>query len=400
MTRKVLYFAIVSKDFGGIEQKIIGQFDSLKNLNIDLSLILICKFKLGSVFQQEIDKREGIEVLVNSSNNISNPWKRRKEKFNLISNTLKKYDPEDTIVYFRDPWADINFKRFLKNNSQYLFFTEHQDIENTLLRGKIRGRLIINALEILWGKQYRRYVTGLVGVTEEITCYEKKVAKGKRHYFKTIGNGIDLKKYPLRTPGQDPENSEIRILFVGSGFRTHGVDRLIKSIDSYLRANENPRQIILKVAGDSHEMHLNKRLVNRLGLSAKVIFTGNLDSSDLDHLFDWATVGVGSLGIHRKGLKLTSELKAREYCARGLPFFWSTNDSDFIPGWPYILQIPENNRRFNMDPIISFADRMKADRSHHIIMRQYASEHLDWNVKIRELVSFFEEVIKLTNTKG
>jgi len=33
-------------------------------------------------------------------------------------------------------------------------------------------------------------------------------------------------------------------------------------------------------------------------------------------------------------------------------------------------------------------------------MRQYASEHLDWNVKMRELVSFFEEVIKLTNTKG
>lgn len=394
MHRKIIYFAIVGKDFGGVEQKIMGQFDALRELNADINLILVSKFRPGSTFQTEIDKREGITVLVNSARKVRKPWSRRKEKFDLMNSVLEKSDPYNTIVYLRDPLNDIYLLRFLKRNKNYLFVSEHQDIENTILKLKIRGRLVINLLELIWGKQCRKYIKGFVGVTDEITDFERSVAKGPLKMFKTIGNGIDIRKYPLRLPEEDSGKNEIRMLFVGSGFRTHGLDRLIKSLHEYFRTNKDSRQIILKVAGDSHEMHLNKRLATRLGLSSIVMFEGNLEGKDLNDQFDWAHIGVGSLGIHRKGLIFTSELKAREYCARGLPFFWSTSDSDFVPDWPYILKIPQNNGKFSLDAVISFADRMKADKSHHIKMRQYCNEILDWSVKMNDLVSFFEEIIK------
>jgi len=398
MLRKILYFAIVGKELGGVEQKILGQFDAIRELNADINLILVSKFRPGSTFQSEIDRRDRITVLVNSVGKVRNPWSRRKEKFDMMNSVLEKFDPQNTIVYLRDPLADIHFLRFLKKNKNHLFVSEHQDIENTILQGKIRGRLVINLLELIWGKQYRKYITGFVGVTDEITDYEGSVAKGPIKMFKTIGNGIDIIKYTLRLPKKDSGNNDIRILFVGSGFRTHGLDRLIKSLHEYFRTNKDPRQIILKVAGDSHEMYLNKRLAARLGLSSKIIFEGNLESKNLNSLFDWAHIGVGSLGIHRKGLIFTSELKAREYCARGLPFFWSTSDCDFPPDWPYILNISPNNEKFSLDSVISFADRMKADTSHPIKMRQYASEILDWSVKMKELVTFFEEIIKSTKS--
>jgi glycosyltransferase involved in cell wall biosynthesis len=398
MLRKILYFAIVGKEFGGVEQKILGQFDAIKELNADINLILVSKFRPGSALQSEIDSRDSITVLVNSCERVRKPWSRRKEKFDLMNSVLGKFNHQNTIVYLRDPLADIYLLRFLKKNKNHLFVSEHQDIENTLCKFKIRGRLVINLLELIWGKQCRRYITGFVGVTDEITDYERSVAEGPLKLFKTIGNGIDIKKYPLRLPETDSGNNEIRILFVGSGFRTHGLDRLLKSLHEYFRTNKDPRQIILKVAGDSHEMHLNRRLAKRFGLSSRVIFEGHLEGKNLSDLFNWANIGVGSLGIHRKGLIFTSELKAREYCARGLPFFWSTSDSDFLPDWPYILRIPQSNRKFNLDTVISFADRMKADTSHHIKMRKYSNEFLDWSVKMKELVSFFEEIIKSTKS--
>jgi len=374
MSYKILYFAFVSGEFGGVEQKIIAQFDALIKLEVKIHLFLISKFTPGVVFAHEIERRPGVNVLVNSPEKINNPWTRRKEKFALMTLTISEFDPETTIVYLRDPLADIHLLRFLKRNNRFVFVTEHQDIENTILKGKLRGRLLINILELIWGRPCRRVIKGFVSVTSEITDYERSVAGDKGHSYETLGNGIDIKRYPLRVQERDYPQNEIRILFIGSGFRTHGLDRLIKSLHTYLtnKDRDNKYDIILKIAGNSHEMHLNKHLAKKLNLSSKILFLGNLESKDLNELFNWAQIGVGSLGIHRKGLRFTSELKAREYCARGLPFFWSTTDQDFSPDFPYILQVPESNSAFNLDPVISFAVRFNSDPFLPLKMRQYA----------------------------
>lgn len=388
MDYKIVYFAFISADFGGVEQKIIAQFDALSALGADIHLFLISKFIPGKTLSDEIEKKEGIKILINSSVNLNKPWARRKEKFELINSILLKFNPKDTFVYFRYPLADFLFLRFLKKNKAFRFVTEHQDIEYMSIKGWKKG------FEILYGKPVRRLIAGFVGVTTEITNFERSLAGDKSHYLETIGNGIDINRYPLRIPKKDFQPNEIRILFIGSGFRTHGLDRLIKSIDMYYKNRNNNYEIQLKVAGYSNEMDINKDLVKKLKLFSKVSFLGNLESESLNEHFNWAQVGMGSMGLHRIGLSKSSTLKAREYFARGLPFFWSSSDDDFPVNYPYILQLKPEDSPFNISKVISFAERISRDENHPQKMRQYSIEHLNWSVKMKKLITFCDKIIE------
>jgi glycosyltransferase involved in cell wall biosynthesis len=392
MDYKIVYFAFVSASFGGIEQKIIAQFDALGALGAEVHLFLISKYYPDETFAREIVKRTGVNTLVNSPAKISNPWAHRKEKFDMLTLTLQEFDPKNTIVYLRYPIADFLFLKFLKKNKEYRFITEHQDIENRLRNGIFRLNCINDILDILFGKAVRKRITGFVGVTTEITNSERSYISNQGHFFVTIGNGIDTTNYPLRCPRNEFQSNEIRILFVGAGYRPHGLSRLIKSIYLYYKNRSNIFQIHLKVAGDSKAMKKNRNLVNRLNLNSRVCFLGNIENRSLYELFDWAQIGCGSLAIHKKGLSFTSELKAREYCARGLPFFCSTTDQDFYPDFPYILKVPKSNGAFDLDPIISFAFQVTSDPTHNLKMRQYAIERLDWSVKMIKLVAFLDEI--------
>lgn len=50
-------------------------------------------------------------------------------------------------------------------------------------------------------------------------------------------------------------------------------------------------------------------------------------------------MGIASLGRHRNGITRIKTLKNREYAARGIPFVYSENDSDF-DGMPYVMKAP------------------------------------------------------------
>lgn len=339
MNYNILYFAFVSNKLGGVEQKILAQFDALKAIHPATYLYLVSTFKPGLALEKEISKREDLIVLVNTI--VKNPLKRRKEKFDLIVNSLKNYLPHNTIIYFRYPNADFIFCRFLKENSSYKIITEHQEIENTFKKGKFNGNYLRNTFELIWGRKVRKLLAGFVGVTPEITAYELSIAKQPNKPALTNGNGIHVEKYPVRQPMLEKPN-EIKILFVGAGYRTHGLHRLLKSMANFKKEHQDAKyDIILNVAGDSNEMLYNIELVKELGLQQNVHFLGQCEREALNQLYDWADVAVGSLGIHRKGLSYTSELKAREYYSRGIPFFWSTMDEDLPKDNPYVLNLEQ-----------------------------------------------------------
>jgi glycosyltransferase involved in cell wall biosynthesis len=306
--------------------------------------------------------------------------------------TLQKFKPGDTIVYIRYPLADFLFLKFLRKNKVYKFVTEHQDIENTSIKGWMK------VFEILWGKPVRRMITGFVGVTSEITDYERSYIKAENHHFITIGNGIDIQKYPLRVPTKERQNNEIRMLFVGGGHKHHGLARLIWSIYLYYK-NINPiLDVQLKIVGDSLEMVNSKNLVEKLKLTSRIKFLGNIKNENLNEIFNWADVGVASLGLHKIGLSKSSTLKTKEYFIRGLPFFWSSADDDFPNKYPYILQLKSEDSPFDLFQVISFVEKIKSKVNHPLEMRQYAIDNLDWSIKMKKLISFFDEILE-TNHK-
>lgn len=394
MGYSVLYFAFVDSHYGGVEQKILSQYDSMVRLGKNIQLFLVSSCQPGERLAKEIQNRQNIKSLINTPDKLRSPFSRRKEKFEMILTVLRGFNPENTVVYFRYPLADFIFYGFLKKIPNYKIVTEHQEIENTFSKGKFNGNYMRNSMEMVWGRSVRKLLTGFVGVTSEITDYERSLVGRQGKFFSTIGNGINVSRYPLRSPTKDRGSHEVRLLFVGAGFKTHGLARLLKSIYDYQSSGMSKYNIVLKVAGESSEMNKNRELAARLQLQSQVHFLGNLEKELLDDLFDWADVGVGSLAIHRIGLLYSSTLKAREYCARGLPFILSNVDDDFPSDNPYVLQLEPNDAPFDLSKVISFAEKVVADEEHPKKMRAHAIQHLDWDVKIGTLLPFFDSVAK------
>jgi len=93
---------------------------------------------------------------------------------------------------------------------------------------------------------------------------------------------------------------------------------------------------------------------------------------------------------YRKKLNELSTLKAREYCARGIPFIDAIPDADFPESWDYTQMVPATEDPIDMELVIAFADRVMADPDHPQKMHEYAKDHLDWLAKMKVLKEFLE----------
>lgn len=387
----ILYFAFVSASFGGVEQKIFGQFDALRHIHPDTHLFLVSSTPPGERLAAEMGKREQVKALVNTAARTANPFARRKEKFELIGQELKGFDPDTTLIYFRYPNADFIFLDFLKRHKAWRFVTEHQEIENAFSRYKFNGNYLRNTFEMVWGKAVRRHITAFVGVTEEIKNYELSVEGSGAKKSIAVGNSINVESYPLRKPLATDMN-QVKILFVGAGFRTHGLFRLITSVSQYKANLPSGITLKVKVAGDSPEMAYNRQLAQQEKVDDYFDFLGMVQKDQLGELFNWADIGVGSLGLHRIGLSQSSTLKAREYVARGLPFFWSTHDHDIPNHLPFILAIEANDNPFDLLKVIVFAQKCKSEPELGLQMREYAENNLSTTIQIQKLYNFFKQL--------
>lgn len=201
-----------------------------------------------------------------------------------------------------------------------------------------------------------------------------------------ISNGIDLSVIPQRTYRPDPE--AVHILALASMSYWHGYDRLIRSLAAY----EGSQKVVLHMVGgnDGGMLPEWQKLTQALGLEDSVLFHGPKSGDGLGEMFDLCDIGVNSLGMYRKGFSVTSELKTREYAARGLPFVCSVEDPALqhtdAPLW---LRISNDESIPDMAAIVSFALQMRSDEAAPAKLRQYAATHLTWQSQYRTV---FEKI--------
>ena len=182
---------------------------------------------------------------------------------------------------------------------------------------------------------------------------------------------------------------DLHLLCVANISRWHGLDRLIRGLGAY----HGPTRVTLHIAGDGSELPNLKKIINQLDITDQVIFHGLTTGKDLDDLFNICHIAVGSLGMHRKGLTQTSELKAREYCARGIPYIIACADPDFPDDFPYLYRFLSDESPVDIERIIEFTQKVYKDPEHPQKMRAYAVEHLDWSVKMKILKTFLETLV-------
>ena len=379
-------YVIVTDDNpdSGVLKKARYQVDALNTLGVKSELVIVT---------QEVRKQEEsgpvhyvyFDKLAEKS--LLSRFRRAKKIRSVISDIITSLDHGDILYYraFGSLMLSYLPVTFFRPFRRCRIISEHNSIEyrELLLEGSY-GSVIKN---LVLGNFIIGQSDGIVGVTEEITRYWTRRFFYRNLPHSTIPNGFSVTSVAVRKPpSYTPQ--ELHVLFVGNVSRWHGLDRFLQGMAAY----RGPVQVNVHIVGDGDALENVKTLAHSLAVSRSVHVHGFLGGPDLDKVFDQYHIAIGSLGIHRNGMKEASALKVREYCSRGIPFMISNNDPDFPATFSYCLSLPPDDTPISMDTVIRFYHTVYAHQSHPGEMREYAEEHLDWPVKMMEMKRFIQNL--------
>jgi hypothetical protein len=208
-----------------------------------------------------------------------------------------------------------------------------------------------------------------------------------------VQNGIAVNQIPqMKHSVRPPER--LNLLFVGNIQPWHALDRVLEGMRIWVEAQKpDAVQVRLDVVGlNSQQQKLWMENVQQLGLAQFVNLHAPAQGPVLQVILKNADLGIGTLGMHRKGLTIDASLKHRLYCAYGLPFLCSATDTDFPNDLPFVLRVPETDTPINMGELLQFIQQLEANNPYYRQeMRQYAENNLDWSQKVKPLLQFLEE---------
>jgi glycosyltransferase involved in cell wall biosynthesis len=195
-----------------------------------------------------------------------------------------------------------------------------------------------------------------------------------------IGNGINVAAIEPRPSAPAWPAPTLRVIAVAAVARWHGYDRLLRAIKAFVDRGHRPFDLHLTIVGDGPALDPIRQLAASLGLRDRVAFAGTVTGSALRDLYSASHLAVSSIGLHRIGLSSASVLKAREYCATGIPFIASGADPDFPGDVPFRFTVSASEETGDIVAAFeAFARGYAAIDAQ--AMRQYAVAHLDWRHK-------------------
>lgn len=201
-----------------------------------------------------------------------------------------------------------------------------------------------------------------------------------------ISNGIDFETLPLHHPHKQ---ADIHLIAVAEIHYWHGLDRLVAGLGAYYQKNPKGRQVYFHIVGwedcrgtTSNGYASIDKVAQLHGVEPYIIHHGRLYGSSLDEVFDQCVLAIGSLGRHRSGISDIKTLKNREYAARGIPFVYSENDSDF-EGEPYTFKVPADESPIDIQSLIDFAEHCYIEPAD---IRK-SVEYLAWKFQMKTVVT-------------
>lgn len=270
---------------------------------------------------------------------------------NKFKNKLLLYIPSNTLrenYLEKKYWGKLGFLSFLIHWSEYfLCFYIWEWFNRKFLYSKLLGIVVFTEEfgRILNSKSFKKL--NIVYNRDGVSCRKVKI-----------------RKYQIRN------TKTIKLLFLKGSSTTQkwsGLDRLIRSIN-----NQNEYQFELFITGFIH---------NKNDYTYPFIkLVGRLNNEELDALVEEVDIGVSNLANYLIEFNETTNLKTRDYFARGLPFFQANSmpDVDGHEVEKYYLKVPNDNSDINMKDVYDFAIRMREDIEHPQKMRKFAEENLDW----------------------
>ena len=197
-----------------------------------------------------------------------------------------------------------------------------------------------------------------------------------------IGNAVDINAISARKKSPIWPSEELRLIGVAQLASWHGYDLVIRAISEFEQIAGKKFKISFTVIGVGPALNYLKDLTKNLALEDQVKFTGSLQGSELYKKYDNAHLAISAIGIHRIGLNYSSALKAREYCAVGIPFLATGIDPDFCAEIAFRYEI---NLCEDVGPIVDFFRSLQCVNKFPKpeTIRKYAEENLDFGKKVK-----------------
>ena len=204
------------------------------------------------------------------------------------------------------------------------------------------------------------------------------------HGIKTINisNGIDFSQIKLKVRSEFGDT--LNLIGVAEVHIWHGYDRVIKGLYEY---NKSVRDIKVRfnIVGNSNtgDVERLQKMVREFDLSDCVQFSGYLSGKELDEAFDRSHFAIASLARHRTGISVIKTIKNREYAARGIPFIFSEDDSDFN-NMPYILKASPDESPINIEEIVQYFSEFKLKPEE---IRNTVIDKLSWDIQMKRVIN-------------
>jgi glycosyltransferase involved in cell wall biosynthesis len=362
--KKMLYISLINsiKD-PGVFKKILGQCSAFRDRGFEVDYTY-CD---GSFIYKNSEIIASYKI-----NSFSNLLLRFIFP-DIFTKIMNEYDYD--LIYIRKSYISISFFSFLsrvkKKNGNIKILLEIPTFPYVKeLRGFLRSCLYY--YEVLSAKLIRSKV-------DLITFYGDW--SGPIWNCRTIrlDNAIDIHSIPMIRRPLISDNI-FNLIFVGNIEPRHGLERIIDGVCKC--KHDGFDNYIIHIIGDGEELNNLKIKVSKAGVSDKFIFHGMLDDNDLNRVFDLSDVAIGALGMYKLKINNSSNIKNREYAARGLPMIIGHDDSG-ISDASFVLKFPNDPSPININKIIEWVHKNNFDSSD---IRNYALRNLTWRRQINKIL--------------
>ncbi len=352
---------LINSESSGIKKKIDWQVAAMENVGLDIDLIkkpVLPKAKRVLPFQ---------------SSTID--WR------NLLDEMLDKYDG----LYHRYVYSDYQmvnlFRRIKAVKPDFKIVLEIP----TYPYDRERRKNLLQYRDWYYRNKLHKYV-------DRIVIFDKWDSVWGIPAIPTQ-NGIDLQSVSVKKQLQRHDGMDI--CMIADFEYWHGVDRLLQGLFDYYE-NGGKEDIRIHLVGGISSLKVMQKYKNLASndlIKDRVFFYGNLVGTELDHIYDICHVAVASLGRHRTGIMISSEIKTREYMGKGIPFIYSTEIDVFREAHvDFAHQFSINDDPVNMDEVISFYHDLCRNCSAEELtdrIRRYAEETVSMDVMMKPITGFF-----------
>lgn len=353
----------------GVAKKINTEINTFKNLGYKVDFL---EFNNGKLF---LNKNNDREYLIDEKNKFYHTMDILYKGLIKQDSILNNYD----IVYLRYEHFSFSmlkfFKELKKRNKKIKIIGELPTYMSKPNPSTSLPRKISFYIKRFLNNNTRKDIDYLATFSDHNKLFGIPTIK--------IENFINFENIPLRNP---LKNDVLDILALANITSAHGFDRVIEGLRIYYTNLNYERKVFLHIVGDGDVRKDLVELVKKYNLNDYVKFYGILGGENLNNIFNISDIGIGSLACFRKGATKVSELKIREYTARGLPFIYSAIEPQ-IENKKFAKKVSFDNTPIDIVDLINFYDSLDSSCESIKHMNDFAKKEFSCKSQMLKIIN-------------